>query len=54
MATFLDTSKSQVVNGSQQGPQAHSLLFRDVQDIQAVLNQVPHITSTLLTLRLQW
>ena len=53
MPTFLDSSKSQVVDGSQQGPEAQGFLLRDAQDLQAVLDEVPHIASTLLSLGLQ-
>ena len=50
--TFFDTGVAKVIDGCQQGPQTMGLFFRDFQHIQAVLDQLPNIGSTLNTLLL--
>ena len=51
--TFLHVSVAKVIDGGQEGPQPISLLFCDLQNLQTVLNQLPHIGSTLNTLLLE-
>ena len=51
-ASLPDSGKAQVVDGSKETPQAVGLLLRDAEDLQAVLNEVPHVRCTANTLRL--
>ena len=43
---------SEVVDGSKEAPQAFGFLLGDVEDVETVLNEVPHTCSLLLLLLL--